>query len=660
MMKNYYPHKILITYTFMIVSGCGMIDTQADQDKNTLPSKNCNIDINEQYNKIDSINNNLNTISDASFIDQFDQIYFAIKQSLLKEKTLGEISSDQNESAYHRDCSYQNAKLLNRLLTDKSLYMKFVNINTDNDIVMNRYKTSAIKIFQKNGAHLNESLTTQLKILKDRESLLINRFKLSIQEDISSISFRDTNKLDGLPPHYKTNLEKSDKGIYEITTQYPDYFPFMNYNHNEDLRKKLYTKMNRRAFPSNEDTLEDLLETRESIARLLGFDNYAAYSTSYLMSKTTVTVDSFLEKLNHSNKKELSTDINNIIKLQKTLNINSDELNEWNYRYVKTNHLKNQTFHDNKPKNITFDLDQVEKNLISFIEKLFFVKFKESDRKADWAADVHSYDVFKGSKLIGFVHFDLYSRPGKYQHAAVMPLSQGLTNHSLPNYVLVTNFAKPNIGKQMISIRQLETFLHELGHMMHGIFSGNVKKGLYAGLSMEWDFIEAPSQLLENWLWHWPTFKNITKSATGESPTYSTFVRLKKNRNFAKAIDLQRQISFAMLALELHRKDTRGLNLRKTEERIFTEFSPFKYTPNTHFYASFGHLGQYSSNYYTYLWSKSLSDDLFDQFKKYGLYHKPTMETYIQEILSQGGEKPAKQLLENFLGRPIELVVSDS
>jgi thimet oligopeptidase len=256
--------------------------------------------------------------------------------------------------------------------------------------------------------------------------------------------------------------------------------------------------------------------------------------------------------------------------------------------------------------------------------------------------------MLRNGKLVGRFYFDTHPRPGKYNHANVVPVRNG-TNGAVPVAALVTNFPTG-----LMEHRDVETFLHEYGHLIHGMIAGHQAWENAGWGELEWDFIEAPSQMLENWVWDYDTLARFASDESGKTIPKDLVERMNKARYFAEAYGDRRQLGLSNISLTYHSGPPEA-DLSAEAREADRPFAFIPYPEGTHMQDAFGHLGGYSAFYYTYMWSKAISTDLFSRFEKEGLRNPATAAAYRDTVLAAGGSRPAAELVRDFLGRPLSL-----
>jgi thimet oligopeptidase len=271
-----------------------------------------------------------------------------------------------------------------------------------------------------------------------------------------------------------------------------------------------------------------------------------------------------------------------------------------------------------------------------------------------WHAEVEAYDVLEEGRLLGRVYLDMHPREGKYKHYAQFTLASGQKDVRLPEGVLVCNFPRPAAGAPaLMEHGDVKTFFHEFGHLLHHVLGGHTRWAAHSGVATEWDFVEAPSQMLEEWVWDPGVLATFaTHVETGEAIPAALVRRMKAADEYGKGLMVRQQMFYAATSLELHRRAPDALDTTALVAEMQERYTPFRHVDGTYFHESFGHLDGYSAIYYTYMWSLVIAKDLFRPFREAGLMDAAVARRYRQAILEAGGSKPAAELVQDFLGRP--------
>ena len=296
-----------------------------------------------------------------------------------------------------------------------------------------------------------------------------------------------------------------------------------------------------------------------------------------------------------------------------------------------------------------FDFTAVRQGLLDVTARLFDLRYEPVTDAVVWAEDVTAYDVFDAaadaSEPFGRIYLDLHPRDGKYKHAAQFTLTDGVLGKQLPEGVLVCNFSRG-----LMEHDHVVTLFHEFGHLVHHVLGGRAEWTRFAGVATEWDFVEAPSQMLEEWAWDPAVLASFATDAAGEPIAADLVARMRTGDDFGKAYLARTQMFYAAMSYWFHTERPDDLTAKTRE--LQTRYSPFPYIEGTHMFASFGHLGGYSSAYYTYMWSLVIAKDLFSAFDTDDLFDTETAGRYRDRVLAPGGSSDAADLVEDFLGRP--------
>ena len=272
-----------------------------------------------------------------------------------------------------------------------------------------------------------------------------------------------------------------------------------------------------------------------------------------------------------------------------------------------------------------------------------------------WDKLVEAYEMYDHGKLIGRFYFDSHPRPGKYEHANSVPLRAGTAAGQIPVGILVMNLPAGGHATGLMEHGDVETFLHEYGHLLHGIFGGqNQRWAAQSGVATEWDFVEAPSQMLENWVYDYDTLARFAVDASGTTIPRSLVDQMNKARYFSLGMDDMRQLGLTNVSLQYYLAPAPA-DLGAAARAFDSKYDTLPPAPSSQFQDAFSHLGGYAAAYYTYRWSIVIADDMFTQFAAHGLKDPATAARYRRLVLAPGGTRPAGELVADFLGRPISL-----
>eukprot|EP01095_Lingulamoeba_sp_RSL-Kostka_P012910 TRINITY_DN5214_c5_g3_i1.p1 TRINITY_DN5214_c5_g3~~TRINITY_DN5214_c5_g3_i1.p1 ORF type:complete len:663 (+),score=254.49 TRINITY_DN5214_c5_g3_i1:1-1989(+) len=514
--------------------------------------------------------------------------------------------------------------------------------------------------FERNGLNLEDDKRDTLKEVQKEISSLCIEFQKNLNEDKTTVEFMGED-LEGMSDDFKSGLkvikEYKHDTVYEVTMKYPHLFPILKNATKASTRETMELANARKVNETNVPILEKIIKLRQQEAELLGYPNHCGYILEIRMAKDLETVKSFLEELREKLIPKANEELEVLGQLKEKTENDSNILSHYFRYYHEMNLKENYSVDEDTIKNY-FPIEKVIQGMLEVYEVLFSVKFTKIDNPHVWHEDVSMYAVndSDSGEFMGHFYLDLFPRDNKYGHAAAFPLCSRaiLEDGSLqyPVSAMVANFTKPTNNKpSLLKFNETVTAFHELGHVLHGMFT-KVKYSRFSGTSVERDFVEAPSQLLENWCYESEVLSKISGHYETNEPLPQNYVdSLVNAKNADTGLLNLRQIFFATFDIEAHSSgeevDTEKLwyDLRKSVALI-------PQPENTNPSASFGHItGGYSSSYYSYLYSEVFAADLFAKFKEEGIFSKDTGKRYRDIVLSRGGSEDSINSLKEFLGR---------
>lgn len=524
-----------------------------------------------------------------------------------------------------------------------------------------KYLEEILRDFERNGFALPKEKRDQLKTMQDRLSDLGITFGRNIAEAADTL-FVTEEEMKGLPDDYKSARKMSD-GRYRIDMTYPSYVPFMKYSQSESARKALYVKYNNRSVDKNLHVLRDLVGQRQEMATLLGYKTYGQYRVEDRMAKKPENVWSFESALIDKVKEKARRDYDELLAVKRNYlkDASASVINPWESSFYNGILMREKYSVDDEKIKEYFELNNVTEGLFKISQKLFDVEFSEIKNPSVWHGDVRMFEVRKKGKVIAHFYFDLFPRPNKYGHAACFGMVKGKSTpngYQLPAATLECNFPAPSGDRPSLMYHSagsasVETFFHEFGHVLHNILTTSE---LYSqsGTAVPRDFVEAPSQIFENWAWDYDVVKMFAKHyKTGEVLPKAMFDKMVAAKNVGSGIGALQQVFYGMVDFTLHEKwNPKGAETSTDiVKRLQNEITLFPYLEGTNFQASFGHLNGYGAGYYGYLWSEVYAADMFSVFEKNGVMDQKTGLRYRDIILARGGSEDPYALVKEFLGR---------
>ena len=539
---------------------------------------------------------------------------------------------------------------------NRALYEAFAALDVSRADAETRYAVSKIlRDFRRAGVDRDEPTRARIKALNDEIASIGSAFDRNINEDVRSIQLHDTTELEGLPKDY---LERHapDRGVVTLTTAYPDVFPILQYAKREEVRRRLHREFLDRGYPKNLEVLARLLEKRHELARLLGYEHYAAYVTEDKMVGSARAAGDFIEKIARSEERRVRSDYEALLERKRRDDPTAAQVEPWDANYYTERIRAEQYAFDSQEVRPYLRFEAVRDGLFDITGRLFGLRYRRVKGVPVWDASVEAYDVYRGASRIGRFYLDLHPREGKYSHAAEFPLVVGLRGVQLPQAALLCNFPDPrtSVGPALMEHQEVETFFHEFGHLLHAILSGRSRWIKTSMEGIEWDFVEAPSQMLEEWARRYESLVRFARHhATGEPIPRELVDRMERAHRVARGLWTSRQDALAALSLAYYDRDPRGLDTTALAKETLGRYYPVPWFEGTHFQCNFGHLNGYSAVYYTYLWSLVIAKDLFSQFAKAPSVMDPrAARRYRTSILEPGSSRPAAAMVREFLGRP--------
>jgi thimet oligopeptidase len=504
------------------------------------------------------------------------------------------------------------------------------------------------------GVDQDQQMRDRLQALHEEATRLSLEFNYNIQEGAKTIE-ATTAELEGLPADYIARHPANAKGRVTLSTDQPDMQPVMTFASNAALRERMFFAYNTRAYPANQQILLDLLAARQEIATILGFRSWADLATADQMMKSAANVRAFLAKLDAASLEGARREHQLILDFARQRQPGLEAIDIVSRVYWYEQFRRSAFDFDSQSVRPYFPYAQVEAGVLETAARLFKIEFRRALTPA-WHPDVSVFEVFDGGRLVGRFYLDMHPREGKDKWFSAAPVVTGIRGRALPEAALICNFSRGGDNDPgLLQYNDVVTFFHEFGHLMHAILGGHTEWAGLSGFATEGDFIEVPSQMLEEFFRDEKLLQSFAKHyQTGETLPSETIRKMKLAGAFGRADWMRSQLYYTTLSLDLHDQDPAGIDLDLTTRRLYESLLPWNWLEGNRMYASFGHLTGYSSNYYTYAFDKVIALDFFAQFDPADLLGCEAGGRYRKTVLEQGGSKPGRQMVRDFLGRDEE------
>jgi thimet oligopeptidase len=602
-----------------------------------------------------------------SFLDPLNRILVAVRDVGVHGGLLFQVHPDEPTRVAGRELSEASDRFFNEFRVHSGAYRRLQGLDLAQEDATTRFSVEKLlREMRRAGVELPAAQREKALALQNRLDNLSNDFNRNISAGQRSILVDGDDGLSGLPSDYRAAHPPGPDGKIRITTRYPDCNPVMAYAADPDLRRRLLLEILNVAFPENVPVLETLLQGRRELVRMLGYPDYAQYAVEDKMTKDSAVVAGFLDRITQLVERQSQKELDRILARKQKDEPDATRLDDWDSRfwtptgYYDTKLREEEWGVDLRQLRSYLPYPQVRDGLFTLCRELFGMQFRRDPQAEVWHETVEAYDVHRDGVLCGRCYLDLVPRPGKYTHAAQFEVRTGVSGGGLPQGALICNFLDPKtpaaearMEPSLLLHSEVETFFHEFGHLIHALASGHGRWLYTTQSSVEWDFVEAPSQLFEEWARDPATLARFARNPdTGESIPSSLLAKLRESEAFGRASWALRQGALATLSFELHRRDPAGLDPSALFREVWAARTRSEFDQGYHPVASFGHLTGYSAIYYTYLWSLVIARDLLTPFEACGSLTDPTVaRRYLEEVLAPGGSRPAAELVRRFLGR---------
>ncbi len=499
--------------------------------------------------------------------------------------------------------------------------------------------------FRLSGVDKDEATRNKVEALQKEITDTGLAFDRNIAEKRGEIALDSAEALEGLPQDYIDAHKPGDDGKIHVTTNYPDAIPLLTFAKRAETRKAMYMAFQNRAWPDNEEVLKTLLAKRYELAQILGYPNFAELVTADKMIGNAQHVAQFLDEVDQAATPAAQRDQALLLAEQKKIDPAATSVNAWDSPYISNLIQKERFDVDAEVVRQYFTYDKARTGIFQLLHDLFGADIRPWKTPV-WDPSVTAWELYDHGRLVGQFYLDMSPRKGKFTHAETSTVRIGMSGRQIPIGLLICNF--PAEGPMEHS--DVTTFLHEFGHLIHFLYSGHQDYEAQAMGKLQWDFIEAPSQMLEEWTWDYDTLRRFATNAEAQPIPEDLVKKMNAGRHFGEAGGWKKQIAYAAISLNYHNRPA-DFDLTQLWKEDYNRYSLTPYVEGTHPYASFGHLNGYSAVYYTYVWSKAIALDLFTRFKSAGIRDPKTAMAYRTRVLDPGASVDAGDLIKDFLGR---------
>jgi thimet oligopeptidase len=587
----------------------------------------------------------------SDLLERWNQINIALGNAFAASSLFQQVHPDQAIREQAERAQVEASNLLTDLSLDREVYDLMVvddaeprTSGLDDDA--ERVRNFALRDFRRAGVDREPEVRDRVRTINERLTELAQTFERNIREDDTTVKVRP-DQLDGLPQDWIDDHPAGDDGLVELSLEYPDVFPMLKFATDREARLAVFLAFNNQGWPANDEVLVEMLSLRRELATMLGYAGWPTYDAEVKMIETGDGIASFVDKISKAAEASALRDRDALLERVRQDRPDVEVLDGADSTHYAE--LLRREEHDVDAQEVRryFSFERVRQGLLDVTGRLFGLTWTPVDVPT-WHDDVTSYDVSLGDRALGRIHLDLHPRENKFNHAAQFTLTTGVSGRQPPEGVLVCNFPRG-----LMEHGDVVVLFHEFGHLIHHVLAGDQRWARFAGVATEWDFVEAPSQLLEEWAWDAGVLAEFAVDEDGRAIPSDLVARMRDANDFAKGLLTRTQMYYASISYRLHEDPpTSGAGIAATTSDLQATYSMLAPVDGTHMYAGFGHLAGYTSGYYTYMWSLVIAKDLFSAFDHEHLFDVEVATRYRDRILVQGGRKDAADLVEDFLGRP--------
>ena len=511
-----------------------------------------------------------------------------------------------------------------------------------------------LRDFRLAGVDKPEAARARIHGLRDNLTQAMDEFARNIRDERGRVTVKSVAELEGLPADFIARHKPDANGVITLTTDNVDVRPVMTYAKNADLRRRLLLESYNVA-PQNLEVLQNILRIRAGLAQELGFDNWAAVDMATRMAGTADAASTFIDRVVEASGQRAAKEFAEI-KARKNMET-PGKVEVWDRTYYSEQIRLSDYNFDSQSVRPYLPFAQVLDGVLRVSSTIFGLTFTPVTNVEVWHPSVRVYEVRDRERMLGRVYLDLHPRPNKSASSAnVNTIGYGKAGVAFPETVLTASVSGGQANDPgLMTFDEVRTIFHEFGHVVHRLSGGHQTWYRLSSVQMERDFAEAPSQMLEEWMWDPKTLATFATHHQTGAPIPADLVRQMRRANeFGQGLEVRGQMVLARAALSFHDRDPKGLRTSDMFREIHDRYMPVDYPEGAHREATFPHIGQagYASAYYTYMWSLVIAKDMFSRFDGTDLTDPGVARRYLDTVFAQGSTKPAATLVSEFLGRP--------
>ncbi|MGA8038127.1 MAG: M3 family metallopeptidase [Candidatus Acidiferrales bacterium] len=541
------------------------------------------------------------------------------------------------------------------LSLNQAVYKALAAVDTSHaDASTKYYVERTLLEFRIAGVDKDEATRARIQKLSDELTELSTKFERNVQDSQLKVVVKNAAELDGLPSDYIKAHPPAADGAITLTSDSPDVIPVLKFAKSADLRRRMYIAYDNRAYPQNMSVLADILKKREELANILGYKHWSDLNAADKMALTSNNIASFIDEIDAASRPIADREYQMVLATARKTDPSISQVSAADRDFYYEQLRRTQFDFNSEEARPYFPYDRVQQGILDVASKLFSIRFEPVKNAVVWDPSVSTFDLYDAvsGKQLGRIYLDMHPRPGKNQWFSSNPLLDGKKGVQLPEAMLICNFPGGKPGDPgLMEYSDVTTFFHEFGHLMHWIFQGQ-REWAGFGSNLEYDFVEAPSQMLEEWMHDPKVLATFAKNPqTGEPIPAELVARANRADAFGRGLWARGQLVYTNVSFEIHNEAPNPAKLETVMFENRRRFLPFAVVEGDHQIASFDHLLGYSSGYYTYLWDKVIAEDFFGQFNRDNLLAPEVALRYRTTILAQTGGMSANDLVTHFLGR---------